>query len=339
MAVLVTGGAGYIGSAFVGQLLDAGEQVVVLDDLSRGHRAGRRSSGDASRRDGPATGALVTRLVREHGDRRLRALRRLRLRRRVRHRAGALLRQQLHPGGGALRVAGPGGGEARRLLLHLRHLRRPAARCRSPRATRSGRSTRTAGRSCSSSGCSPTSTARTACASWRCATSTPRAPRARCGEEHDPETHLVPLVLDAAAGRRDERDGLRQRLRHARRHRHPRLHPHRGPGRGAPARAPPPARRRRLAVPEPRQRTRLLGARGDRDGEARHRPRRALRDGPAPRGRPAAARRRRRAGARGARLGPEASRSSTASSARRGSGCRPTRRATEVSCSPTTSSI
>jgi UDP-glucose 4-epimerase len=39
MAVLVTGGAGYIGSAFVEQLLAAGEEVVVLDDLSRGHRA------------------------------------------------------------------------------------------------------------------------------------------------------------------------------------------------------------------------------------------------------------------------------------------------------------
>jgi len=38
MAVLVTGGAGYIGSAFVEQLLAAGEEVVVLDDLSRGHR-------------------------------------------------------------------------------------------------------------------------------------------------------------------------------------------------------------------------------------------------------------------------------------------------------------
>jgi UDP-glucose 4-epimerase len=39
MSVLVTGGAGYIGSAFVEQLVAAGEQVVVLDDLSRGHRA------------------------------------------------------------------------------------------------------------------------------------------------------------------------------------------------------------------------------------------------------------------------------------------------------------
>ena len=39
MAVLVTGGAGYIGSAFVEQQVAAGEEVVVLDDLSRGHRA------------------------------------------------------------------------------------------------------------------------------------------------------------------------------------------------------------------------------------------------------------------------------------------------------------
>jgi UDP-glucose 4-epimerase len=39
MAVLVTGGAGYIGSIAVHQLLAAGEEVVVLDDLSMGHRA------------------------------------------------------------------------------------------------------------------------------------------------------------------------------------------------------------------------------------------------------------------------------------------------------------
>jgi UDP-glucose 4-epimerase len=65
MAVLVTGGAGYIGSAFVEQLLDAGEAVVVLDDLSRGHREAvdpraafvRGRTGDA---------ALVERLAREH---------------------------------------------------------------------------------------------------------------------------------------------------------------------------------------------------------------------------------------------------------------------------------
>jgi UDP-glucose 4-epimerase len=37
MKALVTGGAGYIGSVVAKQLLDAGHDVVVLDDLSRGH--------------------------------------------------------------------------------------------------------------------------------------------------------------------------------------------------------------------------------------------------------------------------------------------------------------
>jgi UDP-glucose 4-epimerase len=39
MRILVTGGAGYIGSIVVEQLVAAGESVVVLDNLSQGHRA------------------------------------------------------------------------------------------------------------------------------------------------------------------------------------------------------------------------------------------------------------------------------------------------------------
>ena len=38
MAVLVTGGAGYIGSHMAWTLLDAGEDAVVIDRLSTGHR-------------------------------------------------------------------------------------------------------------------------------------------------------------------------------------------------------------------------------------------------------------------------------------------------------------
>src|SRR4030088_2149985 len=36
--ILVTGGAGYIGSVCAAQLLAHGHEVVVVDDLSRGHR-------------------------------------------------------------------------------------------------------------------------------------------------------------------------------------------------------------------------------------------------------------------------------------------------------------
>ena len=38
MKLLVTGGAGYVGSVCAAHLLDAGHEVVVLDDLSTGHR-------------------------------------------------------------------------------------------------------------------------------------------------------------------------------------------------------------------------------------------------------------------------------------------------------------
>ena len=38
MSILVTGGAGYIGSHMVHHLRDIGEAVVVIDDLSTGAR-------------------------------------------------------------------------------------------------------------------------------------------------------------------------------------------------------------------------------------------------------------------------------------------------------------
>lgn len=46
MTVLVTGGAGYIGSIVVDQLVERGDSVVVLDDLSRGPRHAINRSAD-----------------------------------------------------------------------------------------------------------------------------------------------------------------------------------------------------------------------------------------------------------------------------------------------------
>jgi UDP-glucose 4-epimerase len=66
MAVLVTGGAGYIGSHMVLELVDAGEAVVVLDDLSTGFREAVPQEAVFVHGD-VGDQALVGRLVGEHG--------------------------------------------------------------------------------------------------------------------------------------------------------------------------------------------------------------------------------------------------------------------------------
>ncbi|HWF12753.1 MAG TPA: NAD-dependent epimerase/dehydratase family protein, partial [Candidatus Acidoferrales bacterium] len=65
MAILVTGGSGYIGSVTVECLLAKGEDVVVLDDLAHGHRAALPANipfyqGKIGDED------LVARIAREH---------------------------------------------------------------------------------------------------------------------------------------------------------------------------------------------------------------------------------------------------------------------------------
>lgn len=65
MAILVTGGAGYIGSVTVEHLLSRGEKVVVLDNLKRGHREALDAGvpfycGDAGNQ------GLIAQIAREH---------------------------------------------------------------------------------------------------------------------------------------------------------------------------------------------------------------------------------------------------------------------------------
>lgn len=63
-SILVTGGAGYVGSVSVEAFLAAGHEVVVLDDLTTGHRAAV-ASGARLVIGSYADQALVTRLLRE----------------------------------------------------------------------------------------------------------------------------------------------------------------------------------------------------------------------------------------------------------------------------------
>ena len=65
MTVLVTGGAGYIGSHMVWTLLDAGEDVVVVDRLSTGFDWAVAPEAKLIRADVSDTGA-ITEIIRSH---------------------------------------------------------------------------------------------------------------------------------------------------------------------------------------------------------------------------------------------------------------------------------
>lgn len=66
MKVLITGGAGYIGSTVASAFLDAGDEVVVLDDLSQGSASFLR--GRTAYLGDVADAALLQRIFAEHPD-------------------------------------------------------------------------------------------------------------------------------------------------------------------------------------------------------------------------------------------------------------------------------
>ena len=220
-------------------------------------------------------------------------------------RPGDLLPQQRRRHALAARRDARGRGRDDRLLVDLRGVRHSRGRA-DPRDDRQGcRSILTARPSSRSSAhCTGTATPM-ACATWRCAISTRPAPipDGEIGEDHDPETHLIPLVLRAALGTRRPLRDLRHRLSDARTARrsattsmstdladaHVRAL---GLSRGG----------RREHGAQSRNRQRPFGARGHRGRRARRRPHGAAARGAAPAGRPARARRRSGARPRASRL-------------------------------------
>ncbi len=66
MRVLVTGGAGYIGSVITDQLIADGHEVVVYDNLSKGHRGRGRTGGHASSRPTCSADDALRRALAEH---------------------------------------------------------------------------------------------------------------------------------------------------------------------------------------------------------------------------------------------------------------------------------
>ncbi len=83
-------------------------------------------------------------------------------------------------------------------------------------------------------------------------------PEGEIGERHEPETHLVPLVLQAALGQTAADRYLRHRLPDPGRDRDPRLRPCQRPRDRASARARAPARRRRQHRGQSRHRAAVI---------------------------------------------------------------------------------
>ena len=142
MSVLVTGGAGYIGGHMVLGLGDAGEKIVVIDNLSTGFALEGRAA--AERRLSSvisATSDLIAKVIDGASNRRDRAFCRQDRGAGIGHRPTRLLSQQYGEGPQPDRMRGGKGRAQLHLLLDRRRLwrddvrggrrrRRPSTRCR-----------------------------------------------------------------------------------------------------------------------------------------------------------------------------------------------------------------
>ena len=121
MTVLVTGGAGFIGSHMVLELLDAGEDVTVLDNLSTGFRWAVPEA--AKFVEGDVGDSTLLRRLSLGCNRRHHSFRRVDRRARVDRRSARLLFQQYLQIALADRLGGRGPGTAFHLLLDRGRLR------------------------------------------------------------------------------------------------------------------------------------------------------------------------------------------------------------------------
>ena len=301
----MTGGAGYVGSVSAEAFLAAGHDVVVLDDLTTGHRAAV-----------PADATLHARHLRRRGRRLARLLEAERIEAILHCAARSLVGESIAEpakyyrdnvaGGVALLEAARAAGVDRIVFSSTRRgLRRPGRRRRSPRTPRSARSTRTASRSGRSRARCAGTAGPTACAASASATSTSparprrsartttprrtssrtccRPPRARqtltvFGDDYPtPDGTCIRDYIHVA----DLADAHLRAIE---------------------ATAPGDPRTDDAARLQPRHRRRVLDPRGPRRRRARRRPPDPVRRRAAPRGRSAGPRGERRTGARGPRL-------------------------------------
>jgi UDP-glucose 4-epimerase len=204
MRTLVTGGAGYVGSHMVKALVDAGHEVVVVDDLSTGHRDAVPASVPFVEADVAASKEMSA-VLREH---RIEAVCHFAAKIRVEESVAAprlywhgnvvttlaLLEAVLDAGTVKAFVQSSTAavyGSPEEVPIDEDHPKRPE----SPY----GETKLAVERALESYG-------RAYGLPWaalRYFNAAGAEPAAGLGERHDPETHLIPLVLEAASGKRD----------------------------------------------------------------------------------------------------------------------------------------